>query len=497
MDFIKKITPVFIFLVISVLFIFCFSFSTSPLYDYFGYDSGIFMLVGKAVASGKVMYVDIFDHKGPVLFFIEALMMKIGGVTALFIFQIINLTFILYIIYRICLLFSFPKKYLFIPIGFIIVLLACFFEGGNLTEEYSLTFLLICLWLGCKYILSPEEKHPPKYAFVYGAVFTIVAFIRLTNNAGLSGMIAAIVIFLLYNKEWKNLLQNIGTFILGGLLAGLLICSYFFINDAFDEMIYATFTFNFKYAETFSNSFRWSLKDIIYQIRVWGPNVFVLFTLLFYSVYNKEKNFKLILIVALMTIFTGIALNMGLRTDHYMMLNVLPSLLGTILFVKVLVDKKINVSVKVFLTIIILALSLYFAKKTLKIKMVYESNRNHTGWFYYDLDKDLVKRLIPVEDRDSVFGYNLMSNWYLETNILPPFRFYTSQEIWARTDSLVYDETNKYLETTPPKWIVIPNPELATSTRGVNSNPVLGRILESDYELKGEDSNHKYYKRKR
>ncbi len=26
--------------------------------------------------------------------------------------------------------------------------------------------------------------------------------------------------------------------------------------------------------------------------------------------------------------------------------------------------------------------------------MVYESNKNHTGWFYYDLDKDLVKNTV-------------------------------------------------------------------------------------------------------
>ncbi|MBR0469737.1 MAG: hypothetical protein IJJ55_00820, partial [Clostridia bacterium] len=54
-------------------FLLLLSASTSPLYaDYCDGDSSIFMLIGKAIASGKNVYRDFFDHKGPILFYLNA-----------------------------------------------------------------------------------------------------------------------------------------------------------------------------------------------------------------------------------------------------------------------------------------------------------------------------------------------------------------------------------------------------------------------------------------
>ena len=96
-----------------VLFIFVFlyligmilcSAYTSPLYsNYFGADSALFTLIGKGITEGKIVYKDLFDHKGPLLFFIEALGYFIGKSTGIFIIQctfgIINL-FLLYKIWK-------------------------------------------------------------------------------------------------------------------------------------------------------------------------------------------------------------------------------------------------------------------------------------------------------------------------------------------------------------------------------------------------------------
>ena len=47
-----------------------FSFSTSWLYSYyFGGDSAQLLTIGKAWYLGKLTYVDMFDHKGPFIFY--------------------------------------------------------------------------------------------------------------------------------------------------------------------------------------------------------------------------------------------------------------------------------------------------------------------------------------------------------------------------------------------------------------------------------------------
>ena len=56
------------------VFLLLLSASTSPLYtSYCDGDSSIFMLIGKAITMGKNVYTDYFDHKGPILFYLNAL----------------------------------------------------------------------------------------------------------------------------------------------------------------------------------------------------------------------------------------------------------------------------------------------------------------------------------------------------------------------------------------------------------------------------------------
>ena len=61
------------FIPLAISFLLAFSPSTSPLWFFVGEDSGVFKSFGQAIIQGKVIYKDIFDNKGPILYFINAL----------------------------------------------------------------------------------------------------------------------------------------------------------------------------------------------------------------------------------------------------------------------------------------------------------------------------------------------------------------------------------------------------------------------------------------
>ena len=83
-----------------IAMVFCSSF-TSPLYpNYYGDDSAVFVLIGKAIVNGKIVYKDLFDHKGPILFFIEAIGYSISERTGIWIIQCIFGLFTLLFVYR-------------------------------------------------------------------------------------------------------------------------------------------------------------------------------------------------------------------------------------------------------------------------------------------------------------------------------------------------------------------------------------------------------------
>jgi len=84
----------FIYLIfISTLFLLFYSYTTSPLYLNEGMDSTIYKTMGLGILEGKIPYRDLFDHKGPVVFYINALgQLIMSGRQGIFLLQIISLS---------------------------------------------------------------------------------------------------------------------------------------------------------------------------------------------------------------------------------------------------------------------------------------------------------------------------------------------------------------------------------------------------------------------
>ena len=78
----SKFYPLWLFFV-SFVFVTLFSRSTSFLYVFEGADPSIFKQMGRAILEGKIMYVDYFDNKGCLLYFIHALGLWLGGNAAI------------------------------------------------------------------------------------------------------------------------------------------------------------------------------------------------------------------------------------------------------------------------------------------------------------------------------------------------------------------------------------------------------------------------------
>lgn len=78
----------FIWSTISFCFLLLFSYSTSPVYSIsWGHDSAVFQIIGKGWLDGYIPYRDLFDHKGPLLFLINAVGYMVGGKNGLFVLQ--------------------------------------------------------------------------------------------------------------------------------------------------------------------------------------------------------------------------------------------------------------------------------------------------------------------------------------------------------------------------------------------------------------------------
>ena len=468
---------------IALLFLLFFSYSTSPLFsNNFGIsDSSLFLIIGKAIANGAVPYVGLFDHKGPIIFFLEALgWLIMPNRFGSFIIQWIFMTVTLILIFKSGRLFL-NKKLAWIPIFFFLLILTATFEGGNLTEEYSLPFLFLPLYLSLKYFneeLNGIVQHPPLYALVYGVCFTLIVFIRLNNAVLICAIVLVVIIHLFTNKAYRNFFDNVLTFLSGSFFVFSIITIYFLINHAFGEMLYGTFLFNFKYAEGLTGIS--SFEDLVCFLSYISPVIFSGVMGIFYILKKENKNIGLILTIG--SVVTFFALSLGGIFYHYFILTTPCFVLGIVLLIDLVVKrgKKLwqegpHIMMIVILILFIGTCAIYLSISYSTINSI-AINQPDNGYYENALN---IKSLIPQADLDSVFGYSVPAGWFLMADITPCYKYFTLQEWWGLYDPKVIIETNEMLENNPPKWIVMNNDQ--------QTNQTIYDVLETKYELITKD----------
>lgn len=241
---------ILVFFLIAFLFLSLFSWSTSPFYIYDGMDSAVFKTMGQALLKGKILYKDIFDHKGPYLYFINALgQWMIPGHLGIFLLQVSALGIAMWYLFRTAHLFlkSFPSL---ICMLLSLLVLAMHLNDGNQCEEWMMYALCIAFYYVCSYFAKDSSRdHPLSYSFIYGLCFGFTFFIRPNDAvAWIGGLMTGIVLWLFYCKKYKNTALNILCFTGGFSLMAIPVLVYFGDHNTLPEMWYGLIGFNKEYS---------------------------------------------------------------------------------------------------------------------------------------------------------------------------------------------------------------------------------------------------------
>jgi hypothetical protein len=252
------------YLFTAVLVLLFFSPSTSPLYPYpEGADSAIFQLIGKSWAEGVLPYRDLFDHKGPVIFFLNMLGYAIcGNRYGVFLIQAAFFCTALYFADRLFAVRYPGKQSMFLTLSILPAFLVYYTADycgynpdGNNTEEYCLPFLMYFFFRMYEWLLreeSGEEDNaiPLRQVFWSGTGFGVCLFTRMSNGLPMAAAIAVIFLYELYRKRYAMLVGQAVSFLSGTLCVTLPLILYFAAYGTLGDMWYAAFTYNFSYAST-------------------------------------------------------------------------------------------------------------------------------------------------------------------------------------------------------------------------------------------------------
>lgn len=442
---------------LAVIFVTIYSYSTSPFFVFEGVDSCVFKSMGLAILKGKTPYVDFFDHKGPVLYFINALgQWLIPGRLGIWSLQILADTVVFAFLYRISRYFLDGTK------SVLILLVTLFIYGGvyqegNQCEEWIFLAVAPALYVSLSVIIGQSSRLVQKYyGLLLGFFFGWAFFIRPNDAVSLiGGCMTGLVIYQLYNKQYRKVFLDSNYFILGFVLLSSPIIIFFASRSALGDLYYGLIQHNVLYA----NGILHLLLSCVDPIKM---TFFLLPLAMCAMAYNTSYR-KVLWVLLPLCLFTWITTGTNLFPHYLIGCIPLIMLFGVFLFFQR------NIAT-IFLAICVLYYSsftskinyLYYAPQVFKNQIVSLIRPSKAygiaqcAKFYKETDKLL--DIVPKYEQDSIWNFNLIGDrdnayfaifWHkqlLQCNKVPYYRMNVVDK------NLMEQER---LDVHNPLWIVL------------------------------------------
>lgn len=434
--------------IISFIFLNLFSPYTSVLNQYFGIDTAQYWVIGRGMFRGKIPYVDLFDHKGPVIFFVWALGWMIGNGTkwGILCLQTVSLTICLVYLNKLTDLFQMGiRKKCIVFLVFLFVLCGTLVEGG-LTEEWALPCSMYGIYVAYSYFRGLLVKPVWMHAFLLGVLFTYVAGMRVNNAVSIGMTVFFMTLVLLKRRAYKTLGKSACAFLGGMTAAGIPVIIIFGSGQRFQELIYGSLSYNFFYAVDGTNK-SWQEWAKIFSYE--GFAVIALLCLLIYmrkqdaltALKKEEYGFALVNLTV-----TGLCCILGYTWQHYFMLYLPCIVLAACLAAEVIDTKKL-----VFLAAFMIIPYSWQTARNVGKNVLFDV------FGYYDETQRKIGEIsdiIPDEDKEHVWAIDwCTSKWFAINDITPCYKVFDFPHVLGNSEKL-YAETQEMLETDPPRWIL-------------------------------------------
>ena len=219
---------------------------SSPLYPLNDWvDANCFLTTGKSILAGNVLYRDVYEQKGPVLYFLHALAAIISDSSFLgvWILEILScFAFTLFgwqLVARRC-----SNASIFVIPGLLLLTFSTIsFASGDSAEEFSLPLITYSFVSG----MQTDWKHElpsTRQTILIGMTCALVFWIKYT----LCGFYIALILFVLaaaiYQKKMSSIPSLALAFLGGFLLASLPVMIYFIWHHALSDLWSAYFLNN-------------------------------------------------------------------------------------------------------------------------------------------------------------------------------------------------------------------------------------------------------------
>jgi hypothetical protein len=439
---------------------------SSPLYPFNDwFDANTSFTMGKAFMSGRVLYRDIFDQRGPLFYLIYGISYLISNTSfiGVFLFEVLSFSVFLFFSYKLMRLYL-DANYALIALPLLaggVINMRSFAHGGA-PEEFYLPLAVISLFYLIKYFKEVyPDRMPQKWLYVNGIVAGCVLWIKFNSLGFWIGWMGIILIINLINKRFVQLFKDSLIFLSGMLTTTFPWIIYFGVHNAIPDWLNTYIFFNFRAypkGESGINPLLLIVIDFLRHLSHNSLGVGLMVIGLYVFVKGKKFLGDRLTKIGLLSCVTLLALGVyaGGRTYLYYFLVFAPLfILGLIVLLDMHFEEFGEIkSGKYVINVILISIVGLFS-------YTLQANQNT-----YLLDKnkeDLVQfkyaSIINQRDDPTLLNYGwLDSGFYTAADIVPNIRFFQRQNIDYSIFPLHDDEQHRYIKEKLVDFVVVPFP---------------------------------------
>ena len=228
-------------------------------------DANVYMTIGNAMLSGRELYVDIFDHKGPILFFMHeaAAVLSRSNFVGIYLMEVVCcFCFLLYSLRtmrlldplrtspskaRLSAVLPIEREFVLVCLLGIITYSSDFFSYGDSVEEFSLPFLAQSLYYMLRFV---KDRYVPNrwQSFVMGMGLAFIFWMKFNLLFFYFGAILTLAFIAWRNRQWHDLRRVVRWVIVGVAAVTLPVLGYFAVHGTLDALWESYFVVNiFRY----------------------------------------------------------------------------------------------------------------------------------------------------------------------------------------------------------------------------------------------------------
>ncbi|MBE5957932.1 MAG: hypothetical protein E7254_03600 [Lachnospiraceae bacterium] len=378
------------------------------------------------------MYRDIFDHKGPYVYFVFSVIYLISHTSflGLYFTEIIANFIFLYYSYKTIKFFENDTVVLVFPILSFVICGSLSFSCGGSVEELCLPFFAYANYVGIKALNNNEDIHFREW-FIIGVTSGIVFWSKFS----LIGYYLAFGIFFMYiyikNKKYDVLFKSILYLVLGIITASVPVLIYFIMNHSLNYLFEVYFydnLFLYTVKSTGNKAYLlfYNLLDALkFCVSFFSRGIFFVLCGIIYM-FNKNRKVFVFLLSTLLTSYFVIYMG-GRSIVYYAMffsIYILYGLVPLFVFIEQWINRKITINYyRIFILLggyIISGIVMFF-------------NNSNTYMLKYsikDYPQYVFDKYISKVDNPSLLVYGFLDDgFYTYSDITPTCRFFCGNNL--------------------------------------------------------------------